>query len=196
MINQSFCLCLNQKPCSSVGQPGPLDSRRGVGEVFNFLLLLIGPLTFPLEGGDYTIPPFYLRKLTRNDMNICCGAPSLCKASLQFITQYLNSLILYLMRGWMRIISFKPEIIFLWRLFSSTFNFRILFHFISCRASWATFDPSVWPFYVFHGGRCLTSMVLSACLHVHVCYCRGVYLRGYLALQEKSSLTENHSGGP
>lgn len=129
MINQSFCLCLNQKPCSSVGQPGPLDSRRGVGEVFNFLLLLIGPLTFPLEGGDYTIPPFYLRKLTRNDMNICCGAPSLCKASLEFITQYLNSLILYLMRGWMRIISFKPEIIFLWGLFFSTFNFRIL-HFI------------------------------------------------------------------
>lgn len=84
------------------------------------------------------------------------------------------------------------------KAFLQPFNFCTLSHFISCHASWDTFDPSVWPFLssTVEMSRIGGPLSLSAC--AHVCYCRGVYLRGYLASQgwflKRHSWSENHSG--
>lgn len=92
--------------------------------------------------------------------------PSLNKTSLEF----------HLMKCWLRIISFKPKIVFLWRLFSSLSIFTPLsFYLLSCHI-WPqslTFFLPWWKMCHIDG-----ALGLSAC--ARVCYCWGVYV-GYLA---------------
>lgn len=80
----------------------------------------------------------------------------------------------------------KPKLAFLWSLFSSYSIFAAslnLSHLIPHHESCNTFGPSLWPFFVFHGGRCARLMdfsAMAAC--AHVCDCGAVYLWGrYLA---------------
>lgn len=205
LTQKSVCLFLNQKPCSSVGQPGPFDSGRGVGEFlisFSCHLFLIWPLTFPLEGGDYTIPPASSNiSILFGEINHkCCWAPSLYKTSLEFITWYLNSLILHLMERWIRIASFKPKIVFLQRLFSSlsVFTPSLIISPVMLAGTHLTplsvLDYLPW-WKMFHINGFLS---MSAC--AHVCNWQGVYSRGwFLASQgwflKRYSLNENRSEG-
>lgn len=101
-------------------------------------------------------------------MNICCWAPSLYKASLEFITQYLNSLIFHQMRCWIGIISFKPKIVFLWRLFSSLSIFAPCLILSPVMLAGTRLTP-VSDLFCLPRWKCLASVVLSVCLHVHTC---------------------------
>lgn len=82
----------------------------------------------------------------------------------------------------------KPKLAFLWSLFSSYSIFTPslnLSHLIPLHGSCSTFGPSLWPFFVFHGGRCARLMDFSAmAARAHVFDCGAVYLWGrYLASQ-------------
>lgn len=82
----------------------------------------------------------------------------------------------------------KPKLAFSWSLFSSYSIFSPslnLPHLIPHHGSCNTFGPSLWPFFVFHGGRWARLMDLSSmAARARVCDCGAVYWWGrYLASQ-------------